>query len=107
MIGDPATVFGDRPTAVATAIIEHALDFDGRYGVHTSPRPPQECQRTRYRRTADAAARPGAFRPGQIAAPAFAVLGAKFLLIDEIKAVISAALTFGTFLASAASMHER
>ena len=43
-----------------------------------------------------------AFRPGQIAAPAFAVLGAKFLLIDEIKAVISAALTFGTFLASAA-----
>ena len=30
--------FGDPPTAVAAAIIEHALDFDGRYGVHTSPR---------------------------------------------------------------------
>jgi hypothetical protein len=36
--GDQATVFGDQPTAVAAAIIEHALDFDGRYGVHTSPR---------------------------------------------------------------------
>ena len=30
--------FGDPPTVVAAAIIEHALDFDGRYGVHTSPR---------------------------------------------------------------------
>jgi len=34
----PYTESGEFPADGAAAIIEHALDFDGRYGVHTSPR---------------------------------------------------------------------
>ena len=71
---------------MAAAIIEHALDFDGRYGVHISPgaaaRMPANPSSSNCGRGGVAL---GAFRPGQIAAATFAVLCAKFLLIDEIE----------------------